>query len=65
MIDLREQKIRRSKEEMLRHLKSFRLEPRFSAGVWYFFPSGGRFHEPYVERGSIEDILNKVRMLYG
>ena len=64
MIDLREQKTRRSKEEMLRHLKSFRLEPRFSAGVWYFFPSGGRFHEPYVKRGSIEDILNKIKMLY-
>ena len=64
MIDLREQKVRRDGEEMLKHLKSFQLEPRFSAGVWYFYPSGGRFHEPYVERGSIEDVLGKVGDLY-
>ncbi|RLI34440.1 xylose isomerase [Candidatus Bathyarchaeota archaeon] len=64
MIDLREQKVRRDREEMLKHLKSFQLEPRFSAGVWYFYPSGGRFHEPYVERGSIEDVLRKVGDLY-
>ena len=64
MIDLREQKVRRDREEMLKHLKSFHLEPRFSAGVWYFYPSGGRFHEPYVERGSIEDVLRKVGDLY-
>ena len=64
MIDLREQKVRRDREEMLKHLKSFHLEPHFSAGVWYFYPSGGRFHEPYVERGSIEDVLRKVGDLY-
>ncbi|MFQ6094878.1 MAG: TIM barrel protein [Candidatus Bathyarchaeia archaeon] len=64
MLDLREQKVRRSKEEMLKHLKSFSLEPRFSAGVWYFFPGGGRFHEAYVEKGSIQDVLMKVKTLY-
>jgi len=64
MLDLRKQKIRRSKEEMLKHLKTFHLEPRFSVGVWCFFPGGGRFHEPYIEKGSIQDILMKVRTLY-
>jgi len=64
MLDLRDQKVRRSKEDMLKHLKSFRLEPRFSAGVWYFFPGGGRFHEPYTPRGSIYDTLGKVKTLY-
>jgi len=64
LIDLRRQKIRRNKEEMLEHLKRFRLEPHFSAGVWYFFPSGGRFHEPYVVKGSIKDVLRKVATLY-
>ncbi|MEM2375732.1 MAG: TIM barrel protein [Candidatus Bathyarchaeia archaeon] len=64
LIDLRDQKIRRNKEEMLKHLKSFRLEPRFSIGVWYFYPSGGRFHEPYIERGTIHDVLRKVAMMY-
>jgi len=64
MLDLRKQKVRRSKEEMLKHLRTFQLEPRFSVGVWCFFPPGGRFHEPYVERGSIQDILTKVAALY-
>ncbi|MEM1544001.1 MAG: TIM barrel protein, partial [Candidatus Bathyarchaeia archaeon] len=64
LIDLRDQKIRRSKEEMLKHLKSFRLEPKFSIGVWYFYPGGGRFHEPYIERGTIHDVLRKVAMMY-
>jgi len=64
MLDLRDQKVRRNKRDTLKHLKSFRLEPRFSAGVWYFFPGGGRFHEPYVEKGSIQDVLMKVKTLY-
>jgi len=64
MLDLRDQKIRRTREEMLKHLKSFRLEPRFSAGVWYFFPGGGRFHESYIRKGSIQDILMKVKILH-
>jgi len=64
LIDLRSQKVTKTKEEMLKHLKSFRLEPRFSAGVWYFFPGGGRFHEAFIEKGSIQDILDKVATLY-
>jgi xylose isomerase len=64
LIDLRSQKVTRTEEEMLKHLKSFRLEPCFSAGVWYFFPGGGRFHEAFVEKGSIHDILDKVAGLY-
>jgi len=64
LMDLRSQKIRKNKEEMLKHLKSFRLEPKFSIGVWYFYPSGGRFHEPYIERGTIHDVLRKVATMY-
>jgi len=64
MMDLRDQKIRRNKEEMLKHLKSFKLEPKFSAGVWYFFPSYNRFHEPYGKRGTIQDVLTKIGALY-
>jgi len=64
MIDLRRQKEKRSREELLRHLKKFRLEPRFSFGVWYFFPGGGRFHEAYVQRGSIKDVLAIVYNMY-
>jgi xylose isomerase len=64
LIDLRNQKIVRTKDEMLKHLKGFRLEPRFSAGVWYFYPGASRFHEAFVEKGSIQDILDKVAALY-
>lgn len=45
--DLRDQSKRRSAEEMLAHLRSFSLDLKFSAGIWYFSASGGRFHESY------------------
>lgn len=45
--DLRGQARRRSDEELLAHLRSFRLEPRFSAGIWYFSPCFSRFHAKY------------------
>lgn len=64
MIDLRKQKKYRVRKEMLQHLEKFQLVPKFSAGVWYFFPGGGRFHERYVPQGTIKDVLEKVRELY-
>ena len=64
MKDLRSQKIDRNAEEMLKHLQGGELKPRYSAGVWYFYPPGGRFHEAYIEKGSIEDILTKISWLY-
>jgi len=63
MNDLRPQKQHRSPEETLSHLKGTTLKPRYSAGVWYFYPGGGRFHEAYIDRGTIEDTLNKVAWL--
>ena len=64
MLDLREQRKRRTGKAMLEHLARFILKPRFSAGVWYFYPGGGRFHERYGPQGSIKDLLDKVRGLY-
>ncbi|MGI5817149.1 MAG: TIM barrel protein [Armatimonadota bacterium] len=46
--DLSGQKVRRSGEELVRHLESFELDLKFTAGVWFFAPGGGRFHERYV-----------------
>jgi len=46
--DLRGQRRRRTRAELLEHMRSFRLQPRFSVGIWYFAPGGGRFHERYV-----------------
>jgi len=64
MLDLRKQKKYRVRGEMLQHLERFCLAPKFSAGVWYFFPGGGRFHERYVPQGSMEEVLDKVRALH-
>jgi len=41
---------RRTPEQLVKHLKSFELDLRFSAGVWFFFPGGGRFHDSYVDK---------------
>ena len=56
--DLRGQKTRRTPEEMIAHVRSFMLDLKFSAGVWYFAPGGGRFHDRYVPEMSIKDRLD-------
>jgi xylose isomerase len=61
MLDLRPQKIERTPEEMLKHLKGSRLRLRFSIGVWYFYPGGGRFHDAYIEKGTTEDCIERSR----
>jgi xylose isomerase len=48
-VDLREQAKRRSPEELIKHLQTFELEMKFSAGVWFFSPGAGRFHDRYGE----------------
>lgn len=45
--DLRPQAARRTSEEWLKHMSSFDLELRFSAGIWYFSPPDSRFHDKY------------------
>ena len=64
MNDLRPQKKHRTPEETLTHLKSTTLKPQYSAGVWYFYPGGGRFHEAYIDKGTIEDTLNKIAWMH-
>ena len=46
--DLNGQKVRRSGQELVKHLESFELDLRFTAGVWFFAPGGGRFHDRYA-----------------
>ncbi|MEM2980341.1 MAG: TIM barrel protein [Thermoproteota archaeon] len=62
--DLRDQARLRSKEEILSQLVEFKIEPKFSAGVWYFSPAKSRFHDTYGETRKIEEILNIVLKLY-
>jgi xylose isomerase len=57
LIDLRYQKVRRSREELLRHLETFSLELKLSVGIWYFAPGGGRFHDRYVPDMTIPERL--------
>jgi xylose isomerase len=45
--DLRSQAVRRTSEELVRHLKSFHLDLKFSAGIWFFSPPASRFHDRY------------------
>jgi len=45
--DLRPQAVRRTPEQLLAHLRTFELELKFSAGIWYFSPPNSRFHEKY------------------
>jgi xylose isomerase len=62
--DLNQQRVLRSEEEMLNHLTGTTLEPKYSAGVWYFYPGASRFHEAYVDKGTIEETLNKVAWMH-
>jgi xylose isomerase len=47
MLDLRSQSKRRSPDELLAHMKSFELDLKFSAGIWFFSPPNSRFHDKY------------------
>jgi xylose isomerase len=52
--DLRYQRAARDPQVMLENLrKDFDL--RFSVGIWYFTPGGGRFHDRFVPAASIEE----------
>jgi xylose isomerase len=55
--DLRSQAIRRTPDERLAHLKSFELELKFSAGIWYFSPAASRFHAKYQPDRTVEERL--------
>ena len=57
LVDLREQKKRRTPDELVKHLNSFELDLKFTAGVWFFAPGGGRFHDRYVPPMPMEQIL--------
>ena len=55
IVDCRQQAQRRTPEELIAQLKGFELDLKFSAGVWFFVPGGGRFHDAYVERPAARD----------
>ncbi len=54
-VDTSEQCKRKSVGEAVEHLNNFDLNLKFSAGVWFFVPGGGRFHEAYIDAPETED----------
>ncbi len=47
LVDIRREAIRRKPEELVKHLRDFKLDLKFSAGIWYFSPPDSRFHDKY------------------
>ncbi len=56
--DLRSQAVRRTPDQLLDHLKTFELDLKFSAGIWFFSPPFSRFHAKYQPDLSIEQRLD-------
>lgn len=55
--DLRQQAVRRDGAALLEHMRSFELELKFSAGIWFFSPPNSRFHDKYDRENAIEQRL--------
>jgi len=55
--NLKYQKKRRTPKNLVKHLNTFSLDPKFSVGIWYFTPAGGRFHDRYVKEAGIKERL--------
>lgn len=62
-INLQHQMVRRTPEELVKHMKSFELELKFSAGIWYFSPADSRFHDKYKPEINIEQRLEVAARL--
>jgi xylose isomerase len=60
LVDLRPQATVRDPEQMLKHLQSFGLDLKFSAGIWFFSPAGSRFHDRYSPVLDIEHRLERA-----
>ncbi len=63
--DLRAQATQRTPRQMVEHLRSFELELKFSAGIWFFTPASSRFHAKYQPEKSIEQRLDIAAGLAG
>jgi xylose isomerase len=59
-VSTKQQGKRRTPEQLVKHLKSFELDLKFSAGVWFFFPGGGRFHDSYIDRPAPAEWLDRI-----
>ncbi len=62
--DLRGQKAAITPEAMLANLKRD-FELKFSVGIWYFTPGGGRFHDRFVKAASIPERIEMAAEMAG
>jgi xylose isomerase len=62
-INISYQKVRRNKEELIKHLDTFNLDIKISVGMWYFTPIGSRFREVYTQDKTIEERIEVVSRL--
>lgn len=61
--DLRYQAKIKDEKALRQHMKSFKLAPKFSVGIWYFAPGGGRFHNRYVPEKTVEERIEIAKEL--
>ncbi|MHA1369102.1 MAG: sugar phosphate isomerase/epimerase family protein [Promethearchaeota archaeon] len=61
LADLRYQERILDADALGKHMREFKLEPKFSVGIWYFSPGGGRFHDRYVPEMSIEERIEVAK----
>lgn len=47
LVNLRPQAQRRDLDQQIAHMRSFELDLKFSAGIWFFSPFTSRFHDRY------------------
>lgn len=64
LADLRGQPLARDPERILKNLQGD-LELKFSVGIWYFTPGGGRFHDRFVPEASLEERLEMAAGMAG
>jgi xylose isomerase len=57
MINTMDQTKMLSKQDLIKKMYSFSLDLKTSIGIWYFTPSGGRFHDSYVKNKDIPERL--------
>ncbi len=58
LADLRPQSTRRTPADTVRHLQTFSLDLKFSAGIWFLSPAQSRFHDKYFPDLTIEQRLD-------
>src|SRR5262249_27829367 len=61
--DLRPQSTRRTPDQLLAHMRTFTLDLKFSAGIWYFSPASSRFHAKYSADLTIDPRLHIAQTL--